>query len=139
MAAVSGDNLKDKNQASLKTIIENGFNTARGDTAEYYYREKDILSLQEDNMSQIMNEIFYNIFTITGYRDIYYLKRYFETISSKYADFNKSEFLLNPSEHLIEMRKLIEEDFGIRLNTFNDSHILMIKKVECEKIKRKIL
>ena len=41
VAAVSGDNLKDKNQASLKTIIENGFNTARGDTAEYYYYNEE--------------------------------------------------------------------------------------------------
>ena len=59
--------------------------------------------------------------------------------NSKYAEFDRKEFLLNPSENLIEMRRLIEEDFGIRLNTFNESHMLMLDVVEKEKCKSRIL
>ena len=67
------------------------------------------------------------------------VKKYFEMKNSKYAEFNWKEFLLNPSENLIEMRRLIEEDFGIRLNTFNESHMLMLDVVEKEKCKSRIL
>lgn len=120
-------------------IVYDGETLTLIDTTEYCYREKKVAAIYEDNMSQIMNEIFFNIFTITGYNEIHYLKKYFEMRNSRYAEFNKKDFLLNPTESLIEMRKLIEEDFGVRLNTFNESHLLLSKAVEKEKSKRRIL
>ncbi len=39
--AVSGDNLKDKDQTTLKSTIEKGFKTVRGNTSEYYYYNEE--------------------------------------------------------------------------------------------------
>jgi len=109
------------------------------DTAEYYYKEGSIEKVYEDNMLSLMYDIFFNIFTVTGYNEIYYLKEYFKMRSSKYAKFESKEFLLNPVESLIEMRRLIEEDFGMKLDTFNDCHVLLAGAVEKEKCRRRIL
>lgn len=122
----------------IGNIIYDGKTLTLIDTAEYYYKSKSTMVIYEDNMLALMNDIFFNIFSITGYTEIYYLKEYFKMRGSKYIKFDEKEFLLNPSETLTEIRNLFEEDFGLKINTFNESHILVAKAVEKEKTRRRV-
>ena len=54
VAAVSGDNLKDKDQTDLKELIEDGFLSARGDTAEYYYYNEEKTKTENRNFDIVV-------------------------------------------------------------------------------------
>jgi len=95
------------------------------DTTEYYRVSKSD-SLFYDNMEAIMDTIFRDLFFLSygsnRFATVYRIHKYFSIRKSSLENFRKFEYLMNPTETLLEIRKFMEEDFGVRLDTFGDSH-----------------
>lgn len=120
-------------------IVYDGKNITLIDTIEYHYSKDNISIIFEDNMLGIMNEIFTSIFYKDGLDSVKRVHKYFSLHGSNFECFNSRENLMNPCETLIKIKKFIEEDFGIKLNTFNECHSFIEEVILKEKNKSKIL
>ena len=115
------------NDIHFGNMIFDGNKITMIDTTEYcyVYGHDD---LYEYNIRMIMDMLFQNIFfneSISFMRlvcNVRNVHRYFSLKNSEYANFRELEYLLSPVETLTEMKKFIEEDFEIKLNTFAECH-----------------
>lgn len=113
------------NDINFGNVIFNGKNIKIIDTAEYYFDDKDSSDIYTDNMMFTMNTIFANIFYLFGnnrFMTIKNIYEYFNIRNSEYEHFCEQEYLLNPVDTLSGIRKLMEEDFGVKLNSFSECH-----------------
>lgn len=120
-------------------IIFDGKKMTMIDTTEYYYVYNSS-SLLYENMEAVMDTIFRDIFFISFYnqfRSVYKIHKYFSIRGSDLENFRKMEYLMNPVETLFKIRKFMEDDFGVKLNTFGESHFY-INNVIVDDIKKKV-
>lgn len=106
-------------------IVYDGRNFTLIDTVEYKYGDGNISSIYEKNMLSIMNEVFASIFYDGGFGCVYRIHKFFSLCDSPYEALNCKEYLMNPYETLVNIRKLMEEEFGLNIKTFSQSYNLM--------------
>jgi len=113
------------NDVHSGNIIFDGKKLTMIDTTEYY-RVYNSSSLFYDNMEAIMDTIFRYLFFYpygnNKFATVYRIHKYFSIKKSKFENFRKFEYLMNPAQTILEIRKFMEEDFGIKLDTFGDCH-----------------
>jgi len=121
-------------------IVYDGKKISLIDTIEYHYCDGDKENLYIDNMLGVMNEIFTSIFYKDGFDSVRNIHKYFSLRDSQLEYFNSVDNLLNPTDTLIKIRKFIENDFGIKINTFKDCHVYINDVVmnNNKKIKRRL-
>lgn len=123
-------------------IIFDGNKITMIDTTEYYYTKQDE-QLYEENMLSIMDVLFKNIFYYVGndsfVKHVYNIHKYFRMRGSKFADFRDFEYLMNPAETLVEIRKFMEKDFGVKLDTFSECHSYIDEIVNKEQAYKRVL
>lgn len=103
-------------------IVYDGNTFSLIDTIEYHYGNSDKDEIYVDNMLAIMNEVFTSVFYKDGLDSVTNIHKYFSLRSSELEYFNSVDNLMNPNYTLIKIRKFIEEDFGIKINTFNECY-----------------
>lgn len=109
------------------------------DTIEYHYGNDSRTLIYEYNMLGIMNEIFTSIFYKDDLDSVKNIHKYFNLRRSELEYFNGIEYLMKPCETLIKIRKFIEDDFDIKLNTFNECHTLIENTIMKEENRSKTL
>lgn len=112
------------NDVHSGNIIFDGKRMTMIDTTEYYY-SYDSSYLLYENMEAVMDTIFRDIFFSfynNQFMSVYKIHKYFSIRGSDLENFRSSKYLVNPTETLLSIRKFMEEDFGVRLDTFGESH-----------------
>ena len=123
-------------------IIFDGNKITMIDTSEYYYSKQET-QIYEENMLRIMDVLFKNIFYSVGkdrfIKHVYNVHKYFSIRGSKFYNFRDFEYLMNPVETLVEIRNFMEEDFGVKLNTFSECHNYVDEIVNNEQTYKRVL
>lgn len=120
-------------------IIYDGSKLTLIDTIEYCYSNDTKEKICMDNMLCIMNEIFTSIFYKNNLDSVMKVHKYFSLRCSELEHFNSINNLMTPIETLIKIRKFIEEDFNIKINTFNEGYQLIEDVIIKEDNKHRIL
>lgn len=122
------------NDVNYSNMIFDGKNITIIDTAEYYFGEDDASYIYRKNIQKVMNMIFRNIFYKSiayknGFASVNTIYKYFWLRGSEFEHFLEIEYLMNPVETLMGIKKFMEEDFGVKLNAFVDCYKYIDKKV----------
>lgn len=122
------------NDVNYGNIIFDGKNITIIDTTEYYFGEDDASYIYQKNIQKVMDMIFRNIFYKSiayrnGFASVNTIYKYFWLRGSEFEHFLEIEYLINPVETLIGIRKFMEEDFGVKLDNFVDCYKYIDKKV----------
>lgn len=120
------------NDVNYGNVIFDGMTLSIIDTCEYYYSENDPSQVYEDNLMYIMNTIFSNLF-YTFYQNrfstVRMIHKYFSIRGSEFENFRQMDYLMDPVNTLIGMRKFMEEDLGVSLYSFGESFDLIDKAI----------